>query len=276
MDRIVRELVRLARTPAILLWMVVGVGVSSLVALSGPWKQQQRRLRIRVADYWLSGALRFIGVRVRIVGQPQTGTVLFAANHVTWLDILVLSSVCRARFVAKAEVASWPLLGWFAKEGGTVFIRRGDNASFAAVVECMRAELMQGERLIFFPEGTTSNGHELRRFRSRLFASATEPGVWVQPVGMRYAGAGEGANEQIPFVGDETIFANLWRILLLESVEAEMVFFDPLPGARHSPKELAQACEKRIKLWMERSAALSLEEGAVCSNPKKPTDVLDY
>ncbi|MHB1544130.1 MAG: lysophospholipid acyltransferase family protein [Gammaproteobacteria bacterium] len=268
-------MVRLARIPAIIFWLFMGIGLSSLVALAGPWKQQQRRLRIRVADYWLSGALRFIGVHVRIVGQPQPGTVLFAANHVTWMDILVLSSVCHARFVAKAEVGSWPLLGWFAKEGGTVFIRRGDNASFAAVVERMRAELMQGERLIFFPEGTTSNGRKLRRFRSRLFGAASEPGVWVQPVGLRYAGAGD-ANERIPFIGDETIFANLWRILALSSVDAEMVFFDPLPGALHSPKELAHACEKRIGLWMERSVTLSLEERLVCSNPEKATDVLDY
>lgn len=275
MDRVVRELVRILRTPAILLWLLIGVALASLVALAGPWKRQQRRLRIRIADFWLSGALRFIGVHVRIVGQPQTGAVLFAANHVTWMDILVLSSVCGARFVAKAEVGSWPLLGWFAKEGGTVFIRRGDNASFTAVVERMRAELAQGERLILFPEGTTSNGHELRRFRSRLFAAASDPGVWVQPVGLRYAGTGD-ASEKIPFVGDETIFANLWRVLSLRAVEAEMVFFEPLPASRHAPKELAETCEKRIRLWMEHSAALSLEADAVCPRPKKASDVLDY
>ena len=275
MDNVTREVVRLARMPAIIVWLFVGIGLSTLVALSGFWEQRQRRLRIRVADYWLSGALRFIGVHVRIVGQVQPGSVLFASNHVSWLDILVLSSVCRARFVSKAEVGRWPLLGWFAKEGGTVFIRRGDNSSFTAVVEHMRVELAQGERLIFFPEGTTSEGHTLRRFRSRLFAAACEPGVWVQPVGLRYTGEGRGA-DRIPFVGDETIFANLWRILVLRSVEVEMVFFEPILGASHTPKELAQASEKRISVWLQRSIVRPLVAATSCSKPEKTTDVLDY
>lgn len=276
MGRPVRELVRLIRIPAILLWLLVGVGLASLVALAGPAKRLQRRLRVRVADLWLSGALHFIGVKVRITGQPQAGTVLFAANHVTWMDILVLASVCRARFVSKAEVRSWPLLGWFAKEGGSVFIRRGDSASFTAVVECMRYELMQGERLIFFPEGTTSDGRTLRRFRARLFASATAPGISVQPVGLRYTGQGEEASSCIPFVGEDTILANLWRILLLTPIEAEMIFGEPISGERHTARELAGACEKEIRHWLERSDRPSPDAVVLFGNPEKAGDAPDY
>ena len=249
-----RSTVRLVRLGGVLVWMLVGVLVAGFVSLIKPWDRFRRRMRVRCSDFWLSGALLLMGVRVQVKGEPCPGAVLFACNHISWLDILVLASVCRARFVSKAEVGHWPLLGWFAREGGTLFIRRGDGASFEVVVELMKNELSQGERLIFFPEGTTSNGQVPRRFRSRLFAAASAPGARVQPVGLRYRGSPE-VRERVPFLGEATILENLWSILALPVIQAEACFFAASSPARSrsvlafkmakiSRKSLAAGCRR--------------------------------
>ena len=266
-----RSLVRFLRLAGLAVWILVGVGVAGFVSLIKPWDRFRRRMRVRGSEFWLSGALFLIGVRVRVTGTPAPGAVLFACNHVSWLDILVLASVCRARFVSKAEVGHWPLLGWFAREGGTLFIRRGNGASFEAVVELMKSELVRGERLIFFPEGTTGNGQVLRRFRSRLFAAASSPGTSVQPVGLRYQGSPE-VRERVPFLGEATILGNLWSILALPMIQAETCFFDPMQiSSSLSPRQMAGSCESRIGQWLTGSGE-TVDDRSCPDLPSRVTD----
>ena len=250
-----RFAIRLLRLVGLAVWILVGVGVAGFISLIRPWDRFRRRMRVRGADFWFSGALLVMGVKVRVEGEPCPGAVLFACNHISWLDILVLSTVCRARFVSKAEVGHWPLLGWFAREGGSLFIRRGDGASLEAVVELMKNELLKGERLIFFPEGTTGNGQILRRFKARLFAAAFTPGACIQPVGLRYRGSPE-VDNRVPFLGEATIFGNLWRVLALPMIRAEARFYEPIraaPGGL-TARQLALACESQIAGWLTDSA----------------------
>src|SRR5690606_5405027 len=118
-----------------------------------------------VARHWFRAVLFALGVHRHVRGQPAPGPVLVAANHISWLDIVVLGAEVGAGFVSKSEVAGWPLLGWLARQGGTLFIHRGRHDSAERIAHDMTHRLLQGRRLLFFPEGTTSDGGHVMRFR---------------------------------------------------------------------------------------------------------------
>src|SRR5690606_21575452 len=107
-----------------------------------------------VARHWFRLVLLVMGVRRRVFGAPAPGPVLVASNHVSWLDIVVLGSHIGSCFVSKSEVAAWPLVGWLARQGGTLFIHRGRHDSAERIAHDMTARLLRGHRVLFFPEGT--------------------------------------------------------------------------------------------------------------------------
>lgn len=135
------------------------------------------------ATLWL------LGLRLTVIGEQMRGTGAVVANHTSWLDILVLNARKRVYFVAKSEVAGWPGISWLAKATGTVFIRR-DRREAGAQVEVFRRRLGAGHRLLFFPEGTSSDGRRVLPFKTTLFAAFFEPAlretVQIQPVSVIY------------------------------------------------------------------------------------------
>ena len=134
-------------------------------------------------------ALRTIGIAYRREGRPLDGTVVLVANHVSWLDIFALNAAAPLYFVSKAEVAGWPGIGWLARATGTVFIRR-ERREARAHVALLAARLRAGHRLLFFPEGTSTDGQRVLPFKPTLFAAILEAGAGrdlaVQPVTLVY------------------------------------------------------------------------------------------
>ncbi|MGQ0590821.1 MAG: lysophospholipid acyltransferase family protein, partial [Sphingosinicella sp.] len=163
------------------------------------------------SQVFLGYAARCAGLRVRILGTPLPGHVLFAANHVTWLDILALGGASRAAFVAKDEVESWPLIGWLAGMNRTIYVARQARREVHAQADQLRAALAEGRAVALFPEGTTEGGHEILPFRASLFASLFPPleGVTVQPVALDYGALAR----EIAWTGDEGSGANAMRVL---------------------------------------------------------------
>ncbi len=244
---VVRHLVRV---PLLLLWVVAGALFSARAACVRGTPIRRHRVRARVTRTWMRGLLIILGVRVRAQGvETLPPTVLLAANHLSWLDILVLAAATESTFVSKAEVASWPVLGPFARAGGTVFVRRGDGRSALQVRAAMARHLRIGGRLAFFPEGTTGDGRAIRHFRPRLFAAAVDASVPVCPVALHYRDRdGESCVTEVTFVGEETIVANLLRLLARPRFDAEVVVgpvLRPLP--EQDLRELAAACETFVR-----------------------------
>ncbi|MGP9791120.1 lyso-ornithine lipid O-acyltransferase [Roseinatronobacter sp. NSM] len=134
-------------------------------------------------------ALRIIGLRLNIQGKPMTKPGAIVANHASWLDIFVLNAADRVYFVSKDEVAAWPGIGWLARATGTVFIRRNrrDSALHKLLFE---ARLRAGHRLLFFPEGTSSDSRRVLPFKSTLFEAFFTPALreflHIQPVSVAY------------------------------------------------------------------------------------------
>ena len=131
------------------------------------------------------GALRLIGLRRIAVGEPLRGRGALVANHVSWLDIFVLNAGGCVVFVSKAEVARWPGIGWLARATGTVFVTRDRNAAYRDVA-LVRDRLALGQTLVFFPEGTSTDGLRVLPFKPTLFAPLIALEMPVQPVTLSY------------------------------------------------------------------------------------------
>ncbi len=119
-------------------------------------------------------AFFLLGIRYRVIGEPMKGPGAVVANHVSWLDIFALNARKRIYFVAKSEVAAWPGIGWLARATGTVFIKR-DRREAAAQIAIFRDRLSAGHKLLFFPEGTSTDGLQVLPFKPTLFAAFFDP-----------------------------------------------------------------------------------------------------
>jgi 1-acyl-sn-glycerol-3-phosphate acyltransferase len=194
-----------------LVWRAAGIlaGFIACVPLHFAWKLAGARSPW--PRLFLGWAGRRCGLRVRVEGTPIAGRVLYAANHFSWLDILAMGGSVPTRFVARADVAGWPGVGWAAKLNDTIFIARDLRHTVQDQADTLRQALGDGRAITLFPEGTTDAGRALLPFRASLFASLFPPlpGVAVQPVALDYGAAFDYAE----WVGDESYGRNAKRLL---------------------------------------------------------------
>jgi lyso-ornithine lipid O-acyltransferase len=220
--------------------------------------------RLAVPRCWHRGVLRVIGVRRQIQGTiSKARPTLYVSNHISYLDILVLGSLLKARFVSKREVAAWPVFGFLARIGQTVFIER--NPRLAQAQQAGLAEIMAEKcSLILFPEGTSSSGDRVLPFKSTLFSVATvlqEQGthVMVQPVSIAYTRLDGIPLRRVmrPLVGwygDMGMGSHLWRVLGLGQLTATIIFHPPVPLERFkSRKEASLYCQQQVAEGLKSS-----------------------
>jgi 1-acyl-sn-glycerol-3-phosphate acyltransferase len=197
---------------------------------------------------------RILGVRVAVTGEiAQQGPLLLAINHVSWIDIVVLSSVAPVSFVAKREVASWPFFGSLARLQRTVFVDRGRRHATAGSRDDMRERLMTGDIMVLFAEGTSGDGRSVLPFKSSLFAAAEIPGVLVQPVSRAYRG-----HRNLPMTrrllpayawyGDMDLIPHLLGALRNGPIEVTIVCHPPLSlNGELNRKALARHAEEQVR-----------------------------
>lgn len=208
------------------LWVVSGLLTIGLVF---PWVGRSGRLGLK--RHWSRVLLALCGVKARVLGEPvRQGAVLWAVNHVSWLDIFVLNVVRPTAFVAKQEIRHWPLIGWLAAGADTIFIERGFRHAVHRVGLAMKLRFERDQAVGLFPEGTTSEGLDVMAFYANLFEPSRQPGVAVQPVALRYFYRDQ--RSALPaFVGEESLVQNLWRLLGTTGVSVELVFLPPVSQA---------------------------------------------
>lgn len=212
----------------VLPWIVFG-----LLCVGLAYPLMRRGARASLNRYWSRTLMAICGIRVVPGGVPiLAGPVLWVANHVSWIDIFVINSVRATAFVAKSEIRGWPLIGWLVAGAGTLFIERGQRHAVHAVGESMQARFSQGAAVGLFPEGTTSEGDIVRPFHASLFEPARTAGVPIQPVALRFLQHGR-RSPLAAFVGEETLAANLWRVLGATGLSVEIEFLSPLSA--HEP-----------------------------------------
>jgi 1-acyl-sn-glycerol-3-phosphate acyltransferase len=190
-----------------------------------------------------------LNVRVHVTGTVPSGPSLLVANHVSWLDVPVLGGLGEIAFLSKAEVRDWPVVGWLAAAAGTQFIARGAGHAHS-VRERMGVHLSDSGSLALFPEGTTTDGRQVRAFFPRLLAAAHLSGAPVVPVALRYVRDGE-LDPVAPFVGDDEISSHLWRVLRQDAFDVHVVFCEPIHPASLDRRALAAQARSCIVSALE-------------------------
>jgi 1-acyl-sn-glycerol-3-phosphate acyltransferase len=249
-DRIGSTALRLSRLALYLAWTVPLMPVQAVgLLLRRSWVATFPRFYHR----W---CCRILGLRVRRIGHPVAARpVLFAANHVSYIDITVFGSLIAGSFVAKSEVAGWPLFGWLARLQRTVFIDRRVRSTVQQR-DSIAGRLVAKEALILFPEGTSGNGNRVLPFKSALFSVADRAGAGplvVQPVSIAYTRLdgmpiGRALRPLFAWYGAMAMAPHLWRVLGLGRIEVVVEFHPPTTlAACGSRKMLARYCEERVK-----------------------------
>ena len=251
-SRLARAARRGARLPRLLLHILLGILIAAAL---GPGRR--RYVSTRPLAWWSRGLCRILGVHVRVRGTFHPGPALFVANHLSWLDIFCIAAVCPTHFLAKQEVAGWPLFGWLCRRAGTAFIRRGGDHGAGEATEQLVWRLRQGERVLVFPEGTSTTGETVRRFHPRLFQAAILARAPVQAIALRYPQAG-GLNPVVPFVGDDELLPHLWRLLGETGLVAELQF----GAVRLPPHPSRDALARQTHAEISTLAAVSVADAS--------------
>ncbi len=208
--------------------------------------------------FWSRALMFVLGIRLEIptgrAPPPAPLGALLMMNHISWADVFVLAAVTPARFVAKAEVQRWPLIGRFASAVGTVFVERGRRQSISSVNRVVSARLRSGQSIGVYPEGTTTDGSCLLRFHSNLVQAALDAGAPVIPVAIDYRQDGR-PTAAAAFVGEMTLIESLWRILVTPRLTARLHWLPPVDCTGQTRQAIARRARAAVAL------ALGLPDG---------------
>lgn len=213
----------------------IAAGLLTIVLVFPRLSVDQRHGRVQV---WALDFLALLAIKLIVKGLPPvSGPMLLAANHISWLDIVVVHAARHCRFVSKDEVARWPLVSTLANAAETLYITRASRRDAMRVVHQMAQCLRDGDVLGIFPEGTTGDGTALLPFHANLLQAAISADAPVQPVALQFVDASTGQISFAPcYVGDDTLWQSLWRTLCADNVQAVAHFGDP---------EMAQGRDRR-------------------------------
>ncbi|NDP48880.1 MAG: 1-acyl-sn-glycerol-3-phosphate acyltransferase [Sulfuriferula multivorans] len=253
---VLRRIVRLSLLMIHLVWGIVLTG--GVFPMIGPAR------RDRIITRWSRRLLHILGVRLRVGAIAEVnGGALLVCNHVSWLDVYLINATQRVHFVSKAEVRAWPIVGWLAHKTGTLFIERGRRADTARINAEMRDLMQHGAWVAVFPEGTTSDGHSLRRFMPSLLQPAVELNCLIVPAALRYrtlTGEYSAAPAYIDQIG---LWQSLLQIVSEPGLIAELHFGEPILPNGHRRDLAAQA---------ETATAKLLGVAPAGTVPKTPAD----
>ena len=210
------------------LWHVL-LGMWTIYVRFPQLSPEQREMRVQA---WALQFLALWGIHLRVLGQPvSNGPALMVANHISWLDILVIHAARHCRFVSKSDIRDWPLVGMLATGAGTLYIERTSRKDALRMVKDMASAMRLGDVVAVFPEGTTSDGRELLPFHANLIQAAIEADALVQPMSIKFIDAQSGETSFAPcYIGDDTLIGSMWRTLKASRIEA-VVHFGELQAA---------------------------------------------
>ena len=223
--------------------LVHAVAYLLIVALRMRWgnfgrvdaAEQHERMRL-----WSIGLLRCLGIKVEVEGQPCPGAKLVVSNHVSWLDIMAINAVAPSRFVSKAEVGRWPVVGTMVTLAGTLYIERARPRDAKRVLELLANTLREGRTAAVFPEGTTSEGHSVMPFHANLLQAVIDADVPVQPVALRYRDATHAVSPAASYAGDKTLPRSVWQVVTAEGMAVKVRVLPPQRVTHSDRRALAQ------------------------------------
>jgi 1-acyl-sn-glycerol-3-phosphate acyltransferase len=241
---------RLWRVPRMIAHLFHGLATIGFVFPS--LDAHARRARIRS---WSRRLLHLMGIDIRIHGALAHPNVLVVANHVSWLDIFALHAVGPVRFIAKSEIARWPLLGRLVRGVGTLFVERTRRHDTHRVNREIAQALADGDIVAVFPEGTVTDGTHLLPFKGSLLQPIVDAAGHVQPVALRYRTPDGQVSREPAYTGDTTFLESFWRICGARALVVELQALAPLAAQGTHRRELARQAEVAIRAALGLPAA---------------------
>ncbi|MDN3921020.1 lysophospholipid acyltransferase family protein [Roseateles violae] len=214
-------------------------------ALDGPGRQGHIR-------WWSARTLSILGIELQSEGRVEAGPKLLVANHVSWLDIAVVHAVMpEARFVSKAAIKDWPLLGSLVDGAGTLYLERSSKRDALKVVHQAAEALRAGDTVAFFPEGTTGPGPQLLPFHGNLLQAAIASGVPVQPLMLRWHEPGARFSPAARFIGETTLVQSLWQIVCARGLAVQLQLLPVQATQDAERRALAESLRSRLATALE-------------------------
>ena len=210
--------------------------------------------RRRRVGWWSRRMLAVMGIRLECAGTLQPAPVLLLSNHVSWLDILAIDAWRPVRFVSKADVRKWPLLGFMVACGGTLFIERERKRDALRVVHQVADALRDGASVAVFPEGTTGAGPVLLPFHANLLQAAISTGTAVQPIVLRYADSSAAFSAAPLYLGETSLLESVWQVASADGLVAYATALPSMNADSGERRGLAYAAQDRIQRVLLASA----------------------
>ena len=242
MQTLTPALLRIMRLTHLLIHVVSGL-LQSIVYPYFPHNIQRRMMQ-----NWSVGVLAILNIKLHCHGHSpghEIPRALFAANHVSWLDVCVLMAACPTRFVAKAEISHWPVLGLLSRNAGTLFIERAKRSDTLRINQQITEVLEKGERVTVFPEGTTADGTQLNHFHASLLQSAVTADALLYPVAISYRDSAGNVCQEAAYI-DSSLVSSLQKILSQTRIDVELTFNEPIQCGMKNRRELARLSEHAI------------------------------
>lgn len=214
-----------------------------------PWlKKESKKSHVQ---RWSQKLLAIFNVRAKMnladmnLADTSVGSVI-VANHISWLDIFVINSLAPSRFVAKADIRGWPMLGWLAEKGGTIFIARGSKTSLKQIYRYLIEQIQDGERVAFFPEGEVASQGQVLPFHANLFEAAINAQAPVHPIALRYVDLNGELHPAVEFSGDTRFIASLVSILNADEIVVELNGLESIPSEGVHRRDLASEARSAV------------------------------
>lgn len=215
--------------------------------------------RQRRIQWWAEKFLSVLGIELKLRGQFSQGASLLVANHVSWLDIIAIHAVHpRTRFVSKADVKHWPVIGPLVHAAGTLFIERERTRDALRVVHQMAEALGAGDSVGVFPEGTTGEGEHLLPFHANLLQAAIATDCRVQAVALRYADAGSRFSRATVYVGQTSLVQSLWRVACGRGLQVHVTALPALRVRHAERRALSETLQQLIAGELELDDAAGI------------------
>lgn len=236
--RLLRAVLHALHGLAIVQWRLASLG------------RAERHARIR---WWSDKMLRVLGMKQVVHGQFKPGPKLLVANHVSWIDIMAVHAVCpEARFVSKADVQHWPLIGRLVAAAETLYIERERRRDALRVVHQMADAMKAGDTVAVFPEGTTSDGHGLLPFHANLLQAAIATATPVQPLALRYSDCESAVSPAAAYIGDTSLAQSLWMLACADGMVVHVAVQPPSAIEHADRRRLAQRLQDEIAAALTR------------------------
>jgi 1-acyl-sn-glycerol-3-phosphate acyltransferase len=216
----------------------MGISITAIT-----WPFAAAKTRAKLTKWWCNKLLNCFNIKLITTGKlPETSlsNSMFLANHISWADIYALNSVIPLQFIAKSDINNWPILGYLVRKSGAIFIDRNSRKDTARIVKTTAGHLIPGGNVGVFPEGTTTDGTMLARFKSSIVQAAIDANTMLYPVAIRYPLPNGSINTLMAYTGETTMGESMMNVLKQKAPVVELHFLAPINPQTGNRQELTQ------------------------------------